>query len=269
MVETRKKQWSGLPALFDSGATAFSRLFGYLDWPWEALSSLETYLGMLLAEDPLAGHSTPADFAGSQIKGDLRLGSKVRIEAGVRIEGTVHIGAGCHIESGAYIRGPVWLAEGCEVRQGAYIRGNVIAGAGAVLGHCSEFKQAILLEQAQAPHFNYVGDSILGIKAHIGAGVILSNLRLDKRPVRAALLAEHEGHAEGSAMHRGKLAVQAGNRVNFIDTGLGKFGALVGDGCEIGCNCVLNPGSILGANSRAAPLSRIRGTWPEDSTIDS
>jgi len=183
----------------------------------------------------------------------LRLGPKVRIEAGVRIEGTVHIGAGCLIESGAYIRGPVWLAEGCEVRQGAYIRGNVIAGAQAVLGHCSEFKQAILLEGAQAPHFNYVGDSILGIKAHIGAGVILSNLRLDKRPVRAALLPRE--------------ASRETDRLELVDTGLVKFGALVGDGCEIGCNCVLNPGSILGAGCRAAPLSRIKGTWLEGSII--
>ena len=133
---TRKpgKKWAGLPALFDCEATAFSRLFAYLERPWEALSSLEAYLGILLAEDPLAGQASLPDSEGSLIRGDLRLGPKVRIEAGVRIEGTVHIGAGCFIESGAYIRGPVWLAEGCELRQGAYLRGNVIAGAGAVLG---------------------------------------------------------------------------------------------------------------------------------------
>ncbi|MCE1159352.1 MAG: UDP-N-acetylglucosamine diphosphorylase [Spirochaetia bacterium] len=246
-------RWAGLPSLFNTGATAFSRLFAYLEKPWEALSSLESYLGILLAEDPLAGRTPLSDTNGSLIRGDLRLGPKVRIEAGVCIEGTVHIGAGCLIESGAYIRGPVWLAEGCEVRQGAYIRGNVIAGAQAVLGHCSEFKQAILLEGAQAPHFNYVGDSILGIKAHIGAGVILSNLRLDKRPVRAALLPRE--------------ASRETDRLELVDTGLVKFGALVGDGCEIGCNCVLNPGSILGAGCRAAPLSRIKGTWLEGSII--
>jgi NDP-sugar pyrophosphorylase family protein len=253
MTGTAIARWAGLPFLFNMEATAFSRLFAYLDKPWEALVSLESYLGILLAEDPLAGQPLLSDTKGSLVSGDLRLGPKVRIEAGARIEGTVHIGAGCVIESGAYIRGPAWLAEGCEVRQGAYIRGNVIAGAQAVLGHCSEFKQAILLEGAQAPHFNYVGDSILGIKAHIGAGVILSNLRLDKRSVRAAFLPRNR--SEETA------------KVELVDTGLTKFGALLGDGCEIGCNCVLNPGSILGAASRAAPLSRIKGTWPEGSII--
>jgi len=242
-----------LPLLFDSEATAFSRLFAYLEEPWEALSSLEAYLGILLAEDPLSGR-TPAGPGDAYIHGDLRLGPGVRVEPGVHIEGVVHLGSGCIVESGAYIKGPAWLAEGCEVRQGAYIRGNVIAGAGCVLGHCSEFKQAILLEGAQAPHFNYVGDSIMGIKAHIGAGVILSNLRLDKRRVRAALL------PKGTLNDKGRL--------ELLDTGLVKFGALLGDGCEIGCNCVLNPGSILGSGCRAAPLSRIKGTWPEDSIID-
>ncbi len=253
MIGANSRKWAGFPALFDIGATAFSRLFAYLEKPWEALSSLEAYLGILLAEDPLAGQRPEPIAEGSLIRGDLRLGPRVRIEAGVRIEGTVHVGAGCIIESGAYIKGPVWLAEGCEVRQGAYLRGNVIAGAGAVLGHCSEFKQAILLEGAQAPHFNYVGDSILGIKSHIGAGVILSNLRLDKRAVRAALLPRDDLKEKGG--------------LELLDTGLVKFGALLGDGCEIGCNCVLNPGSILGSGCRATPLSRIKGTWSEDSII--
>ncbi|PKL06544.1 MAG: UDP-N-acetylglucosamine diphosphorylase [Spirochaetae bacterium HGW-Spirochaetae-9] len=228
-----------MPSLFDLEATAFARLFNYLDQPWEALTALDTYLGILLAEDPLAG-----------TQGDLRLGARSRIEPGVHIEGSVHIGADCLVETGAYIRGPAWIGDRCEIRQGAYLRGIVLAGDGAVLGHASEFKRCVLLEGAQAPHFNYVGDSIMGIKAHIGAGVILSNVRLDKRNIRAALLTPGGG---------GEPSLQ--------DTGLGKFGAILGDACEIGCNSVLNPGSILGARCRVTPLSLVKGTWPEGSAI--
>ena len=126
-----------------------------------------------------------------------------------------------------------------------------------MLGHASEFKRCVLLEGAQVPHFNYVGDSILGVKAHIGAGVILSNVRLDKRSVRAALLA---GAAAAGA-------AAGGGRPAYLDTGLEKFGALLGDACEVGCNSVLNPGTILGARCRVAPVSRVKGTWAEDSAL--
>lgn len=236
------RHWAGMPPLFDLEATAFARLFTYLDQPWEALTALDTYLGILLAEDPLAG-----------TQGDLRLGARSRIEPGVHIEGSVHIGADCLVETGAYIRGPAWIGDRCEIRQGAYLRGIVLAGDGAVLGHASEFKRCVLLEGAQAPHFNYVGDSILGVRAHIGAGVILSNVRLDKRTVRASLLAD-----EGDDAPVG---------LSFQDTGLEKFGALIGDACEVGCNSVLNPGSILGARCKVAPLSLVKGSWPEGSAI--
>ncbi len=239
--------WAGMPALFDLKATAYARLFTYLDQPWEALSALEAYLGMLLAEDPLVASRTE-EGAGSFIRGDLRLGRGSRIEPGVQIDGTVHIGADCIVETGAYIRGPAWIGDRCEIRQGAYLRGIVLAGDGAVLGHASEFKRCVLLEGAQAPHFNYVGDSIMGIKAHIGAGVILSNVRLDKKNIRAALQ-------------------NSGNGLALVDTGLEKFGAILGDACEVGCNSVLNPGTILGAGSTVRPLSRVKGTWAEGSAV--
>jgi NDP-sugar pyrophosphorylase family protein len=138
----------------------------------------------------------------------------------------------------------------------------VLAGDGVVLGHSSEFKHSILLEGSQAPHFNYVGDSILGARAHIGAGVILSNLRLDKRRVRAALLGGTAGRAAVSG------GAGPGGSLFLVDTGLEKFGAILGDACEVGCNSVMNPGSILGARCRVAPLSRVKGTWPEDSHIE-
>ena len=241
------KGWPGLPELFDLSATQFLRLFAYLEQPWEALSALESYLDILLSEDPLAGSG--AEAASGLLRGDIRLGKGAVVEAGARIEGPVHLGAGTVVETGAYIRGPAWIGQGCEVRQGAYLRGLVLAGDGAVLGHASEFKRCVLLEGAQAPHFNYVGDSIMGIRAHIGAGVILSNVRLDKRTVRAALLGDQSSR-------------------RLVETGLSKFGAILGDGCEVGCNSVLNPGTILGARCMVPPLSRVKGSFPAGTTLD-
>ena len=249
---TPMNRWEGLPLLFDPAATSHSRLFAYLDSPWEALLALDAYLDMLLAEDPLAGETTSIR-EDPLIHGDLRLGPRTRIEPGVHIEGIVHIGADCVVETGAYIRGPAWIGDRCEIRQGAYLRGTVLAGNGAVLGHACEFKRCILLEAAQAPHFNYVGDSILGVKAHIGAGVILSNVRLDKRCVRVALVGKVSDVGQGQPV--------------LVDTGLEKFGAILGDACEVGCNSVLNPGTILGQACRVAPLSRVKGSWPENSVI--
>ncbi|MCX7027902.1 MAG: UDP-N-acetylglucosamine diphosphorylase [Spirochaetes bacterium] len=252
------KSWPGLPELFDLSATAFGRLFAYLEQPWEALSALDSYLGILLSEDPLSGMANPENQPGF-LRGDIRLGKGARIEAGARIEGVVHLGSDTVVEAGAYIRGPAWIGEGCEVRQGAYLRGLVLAADGAVLGHASEFKRCVLLEGAQAPHFNYVGDSVMGIRSHIGAGVILSNVRLDKKTVRAALLPQNGSPAPGeSVLSREK----SGDMPRLIETGLAKFGAILGDGCEVGCNSVLNPGTILGARCLVPPLSRVKGSFP-------
>lgn len=251
------KSWTGIPELFDLSATAFSRLFAYLEEPWEALSSLDSYLGILLSEDPLSG-GAEVESAPVLLRGDIRLGKGALVEPGARIEGVVHVGAGTVVETGAYIRGPAWIGDHCEVRQGAYLRGVVLAADGAVLGHASEFKRCILLEGAQAPHFNYVGDSVMGIRAHIGAGVILSNVRLDKRPVRTALLRGSEA-APGQGGEEKKPLL--------VETGLEKFGAILGDGCEVGCNSVLNPGTILGARCAVPPLSRVRGTFPAGSRL--
>jgi len=241
------KNWMGLPDLFDLESTAFGGLFAYLEQPWEVLSSLDSYLGILLSEDPLLDRLETGF-----LRDDIRLGKGAVVEPGARIEGVVHIGAASVIEAGAYIRGPAWIGEGCEVRQGAYLRGVVLAADGAVLGHASEFKRCVLLEGAQAPHFNYVGDSIMGIHSHIGAGVILSNVRLDKREVRVALLSTTSGEL---------------GKPRFVDTGLAKFGAILGDGCEVGCNSVLNPGTILGARCVVPPLSRVRGSYSADTRL--
>jgi UDP-N-acetylglucosamine diphosphorylase / glucose-1-phosphate thymidylyltransferase / UDP-N-acetylgalactosamine diphosphorylase / glucosamine-1-phosphate N-acetyltransferase / galactosamine-1-phosphate N-acetyltransferase len=149
------------------------------------------------------------------------------------------IGKGTVIEDGATIKGPVIIGRDCEIRANAYIRGNVIVGDNCVLGNACEFKNSVLFNGCQVPHFNYVGDSILGHKAHLGAGVILSNVKSVK----------------GNVQVEGK------------DTGLRKFGAIIGDHAEIGCNCVLNPGTIIGRHSILYPGVSWRGVCPPDSVV--
>jgi len=159
------------------------------------------------------------------------------------ISNAVFIGQGTVIEQGAMIKGPAWIGENCEIRNGCYIRENVIVGNGAVLGNSCEFKNCIVFDEAQVPHFNYVGDSIIGYKGHLGAGVILSNVKLD--------------HSEITISDKGGL----------IPTGLKKFGAIIGDHAEIGCNSVLSPGSIIGRNTIIYPGTQWRGVAPEKSVV--
>ncbi|MCA1596875.1 MAG: hypothetical protein LC772_10695 [Chloroflexi bacterium] len=165
------------------------------------------------------------------------------MDGAVLVGPSIQIGAGCVIEPGAFIRGPVILGRDCEVRHGAYLRGDIIAGDGCVFGHTSEFKNAILLDGAKGPHFNYVGDSILGRNVNMGAGSKLSNLK-----------------------------VTAGNVVVYaseerIDSGLRKFGAILGDGAEIGCNAVLNPGTVLAPGCIVYPNASTRGYYPPNTVI--
>lgn len=159
------------------------------------------------------------------------------VPSGCLVEGEVYIHPSVKLPPFCSITGPVYLSEGCEIRPGAYLRGNVIAGKHCVLGNSSEFKNCLLLDGVQVPHFSYVGDSVLGNGAHLGAGAICSNLRLDQANVPVAL-------ADGSR----------------IDSGLRKLGALIGDGAEVGCNAVLNPGVILGRRSLVMPGLAFRGT---------
>lgn len=156
----------------------------------------------------------------------------------------VYIGPGTVIEQGAMIKGPAWIGEGCEIRSGAYIRENVIVGNGCVLGNSCEFKNSILFDGVQVPHFNYVGDSILGFKSHLGAGVILSNVKLD----------------------HGEIHVTGPDGV-LVPTGLRKFGAILGDYAEVGCNSVLSPGSLIGRGTVLYPGSQWRGVAPAGSIV--
>ncbi len=162
------------------------------------------------------------------------------IPAGVIIEGHVYIHPTVKLPAYASIAGPAWIGAGTEIRPGAYIRGNVIIGENCVIGNACEFKNCLLMDGVEVPHFSYVGDSILGNKAHLGAGVICSNLRLDQKEQ----IVHHEG-----VVH---------------ETGLRKFGAILGDGAEVGCNAVLMPGTILGRRALVAPLTPFGGLLEEE-----
>ncbi len=142
----------------------------------------------------------------------------------------------------ATIEGPTIIGKNCEVRPGAFIRGSVITGEGCVIGNSSELKNCILLNGVQVPHYNYVGDSVLGNKAHTGAGTICSNLKADGRAVVI------HGDAE-------------------IETGLRKIGGLLGDGADVGCGAVINPGTVIGKNTSVYPLTSLRGVYPSNCIV--
>jgi len=166
-----------------------------------------------------------------------------QVMPGAVIEGDVYIGEGSVVQTGAMIVGPALIGKGCQVRHGAFIRGNVIMGDRAVVGHATEVKAAILLDDAAAPHFNYVGDSILGCRVNLGAGSICSNFKMTHEPV----------------------VVRVGDKT--IETGMRKLGAIVGDQVEVGCNAVLNPGTLLGPRSLVYPAASVRGFHPAGSVI--
>lgn len=184
--------------------------------PWEVLTKINTFI-MEYAKN------LPSDFE--------------------RIGENVWVGKGTTIAKSALINGPAIIGYNCEIRHSAYIRGNVIIGNDVVVGNSTEVKNSILFNKVQVPHFNYVSDSVLGFKSHLGAGVITSNLKSDGTLV--------------------KIKYEA----NIIETGLRKFGAIIGDFAEVGCNSVLNPGTILGKNSIVYPLCSVRGVIPENSIM--
>jgi NDP-sugar pyrophosphorylase family protein len=209
------------PAFFDLTGLEFAELFDGLEYAWEALRRLP---------DWLAAHVK------SEIHGQVAEGAFVAKEG-------VYIAAGAVVEPTAYITGPTIIGPGTVVRHGAYVRGTVLTGRGCVIGHASEVKSAILLDGAKAPHFAYVGDSILGRDVNLGAGTKLSNLKVIGKTV----------------------TVTVGGRT--LDTGLRKFGAVLGDGVETGCNSVLSPGALLGKGCIAYPCLHVRGYHPARSIL--
>lgn len=156
-------------------------------------------------------------------------------------DGNVYIHKSVKVYETANIFGPCIIDEGTEVRPGAFIRGNAIIGKNCVVGNSTELKNVIIFDNVQVPHYNYVGDSVLGFKSHMGAGSITSNVKSDKTLVK----------------------VKDGEKI--IETGLKKMGAVLGDNVEVGCNSVLNPGTIVGRQSNIYPLSCVRGTVPANS----
>lgn len=201
--------------LFDLSQTEHAAIFDGCRFAWDALGKIEGYL---------AANLKPA--LHNQCEGTAFIGKNV------------FIGEGTVVEDGVMIKGPAIIGRNCKIRHNAYLRENVIVGDNCVVGNSTEIKSSLLFNGAQAPHFNYVGDSILGHKAHLGAGVKISNYKL----------------------FPGNIEVELDGQP--FDTGLRKFGALLGDGAEIGCNAVLNPGSIVGRGAVIYPNVFWRGILP-------
>ncbi len=204
-------------AFFDLSETEQAELFENCRFAWEALKRIEEYIGR---------HLRPA--------------LKNRCIGRAYIEDNVYIGKGTTVEDGVMIKGPAIIGQNCEIRHGAYIRDHSIIGNNCLIGHASEIKRSILFNGAQVSHFNYVGDSILGHKSHLGAGAKVSNVKLFPGNV----MLEIDGKP--------------------FDTGLEKLGALIGDFAEIGCNAVLNPGSMIGRNAIVYPNVNWREVLPEN-----
>ena len=201
--------------LFDFSQTEYAVLFDGCANAWDALKRIKAYV---------AANATPS--LHNKYEGIAFIGEQVCIG-----EGTV-------VEDGVMIKGPAIIGRNCQIRHNAYIREHVIVGDNCVVGNSCELKNALLFNHCQVPHFNYVGDSILGSKVHLGAGVILSNYK----------------------SFSGNVTVEMDGQP--FDTGLRKFGALLGDGAEVGCNVVLNPGSIIGRGAIIYPGVNWRGILP-------
>ena len=197
---------------------AWAYLAGFT-YPWEALDGLKDFIKAL-------GNTLPTS------------------EYDV-LSGDVYIAKTAKVAPTASIGGPCIICDGAEIRHCAFIRGSAIVGAGAVVGNSVELKNCILFDGVQVPHFNYVGDSILGYKSHMGAGAVTSNVKSDKTLVSV--------HVNGER----------------IETGRKKFGAMLSDFVEVGCNSVLNPGTVIGSHTNVYPLSSVRGYVPENSIYKS
>lgn len=203
--------------LYECNVDYLKELFESCEYPWEMLPKIKELINNLLA---------------SGIEGFTELKEGVLVGRDVKIADYVTIDA------------PAIIGHGTEIRPGAYIRGNVITGSNCVMGNSSEFKNCILLNKVQAPHYNYVGDSVLGNRAHMGAGSICSNLKSD-----------------------GKSVVIHGDE--NIETGLRKVGGILADGADVGCGCVINPGTVIGKNTSVYPLTSLRGVYPANSIVKS
>ncbi len=201
--------------LYDCKVPYLKDLFDSCEYPWEMLPKIKEVIASLL-ESGIDGFTEYAP--GVLIGRDVKIASTVTIEP------------------------PAIIGHGTELRPGAYIRGNVITGEGCVMGNSSEYKNCILLDKVQTPHYNYIGDSVLGNKAHTGAGSICSNLKSD-----------------------GKAVIIHGDD-DYV-TGLRKIGGILADGADVGCGCVINPGTVIGKNTSVYPLTALRGVYPANCIV--
>jgi len=201
--------------LYNLDETIAADLFKEAIYPWELLPRIGSFI--------------------------TKLGQSLSKEKYTQVKENVWIAKSATVAPTACINGPAIIDEEAEIRHCAFIRGNAIVGKGAVVGNSTELKNVILFNKVQVPHYNYVGDSILGFKSHMGAGSITSNVKSDK-----TLVVVKDGDSK-------------------IETGLKKFGAMLGDHVEIGCNSVLNPGTVIGRNTNVYPTSMVRGCIPADS----
>ncbi|MCD7764096.1 MAG: UDP-N-acetylglucosamine pyrophosphorylase [Lachnospiraceae bacterium] len=201
--------------LYNLDETIAKDLFKGVEYPWEVLPKISAFI--------------------------LELGSTLPEEEYEKRGDDIWIAKSATVAPTAYIHGPAIIGKNAEVRHCAFIRGNAIVGEGAVVGNSTELKNVVLFNKVQVPHYNYVGDSILGYKAHMGAGSITSNVKSDK-----------------------KLVIVKDGKER-IETGLKKFGAMLGDEVEVGCGSVLNPGTVIGPHSNIYPLSSVREVVPANS----
>lgn len=201
--------------MYSLDETIAADLFKDKDYPWEVLKSIGEFI--------------------------VELGNKLPEDEYRKVGDNIWIAKDAKVFDSAYINGPCIIDHDSEVRQCAFIRGNAIVGKNCVVGNSTELKNVVLFNNVQVPHYNYVGDSVLGYKSHMGAGSITSNVKSDKTLVTVKCNDEK------------------------IETGLKKFGAMLGDNVEVGCNSVLNPGTVVGPNSNIYPLSMVRGVVPANS----
>ncbi len=205
---------------FNLKRTAYAEYFKGIEYPWDILERIPEMVDSEL-ESGVAGSIPDSAYIGEEVE----------------------VGEGTVVEPGATIKGPAIIGNNCEVRSGAYIRSDVVVGDGVTVGHSTELKRSLIHDEAEIPHFSYVGDSVIGWKGHLGAGVKVSNLKVTREPV---------------VVHLGE---------NDVPTGLRKFGCLLGDRAEIGCNSVLNPGTLVGRRTLVTANASLAGYYPPDSFV--
>lgn len=201
--------------MYDLNETIAAQLFAGADYPWEVLGKISDFI--------------------------INLGNSLDSSRYENRGENIWIAKSAKVAPTACLNGPLIIDEEAEIRHCAFIRGSAIVGKGAVVGNSTELKNVVIFNSVQVPHYNYVGDSILGYKSHMGAGSITSNVKSDK------------------------MLVTVKNGSEVIETGLKKFGAMIGDYVEVGCNSVLNPGTVVGRHTNIYPLSMVRGVIPSNS----